>query len=116
MAEKKREELRAIGRAEAIQRGLALSASGRAKHRERIEAPWGTVRDWSILVSLAAAGYQETGSEFDNAPLTFEVGATPADETGWRVTARYRFRSANSDDPQYVRDYDSEALYLMVLR
>ena len=85
-------------RAAAIAQGLSLSLSGRVGHGERIDVPWGTIHNWSIIVGPASAGVTELGDEFDNALLRFEVEVTPDGLHGWRFTAIAHFRYAYTDE------------------
>ncbi|MCY1002330.1 hypothetical protein OWM54_34770 [Myxococcus sp. MISCRS1] len=55
------------------------------------------VSDWSALVIPTGVGYEEPGSEGDNAILCFENYFQVADTYLWRAPGRYKYRGHNGD-------------------
>ncbi|MBZ4398894.1 hypothetical protein [Myxococcus sp. AS-1-15] len=89
----------------------ANAVAGTASHGQAIAAPTGTsVSDWNVLLVPRGMGFQELGSEGDNALLRFEVSAPPLNSTAWSVSARFKYRNSSGNGTWYSGSVD----YLLV--
>ncbi|MCP3059449.1 hypothetical protein LXT21_11745 [Myxococcus sp. K38C18041901] len=78
---------------------LAQNAQGgTANHGTYITVPSGTVNDWVLLVSPREMGFEEPGSEADNALLKLECFVIPINAYTWQVVARYKLRPWSTRD------------------
>gem|GEM_PF-2639379 len=89
----------------------ANAVAGTTYHGQVITAPPGTsVSDWNVLVVPRNFGFQEIGSEGDNALLRFEVSASPLNNVEWSVWARFKYRNSSGSGTWYPGAVD----YLLV--
>lgn len=94
-----------------------FTQTGIASHDQVIAVPWGTTDDWNMLVSAREMGQEEPNSEFDNAVLMMQCWATPEpSKTGFKVTARYKFRWSQGGDTGNGAWLGGTATYLLVPR
>ncbi|AKQ67952.1 hypothetical protein A176_004864 [Myxococcus hansupus] len=91
---------------------LAQNAQGGAvRHDAYVTVPNGTVNDWALHVSPSDMGFEEHGSEGDNAFIKMECYAVPVNQYTWRIVARYKSRHSNGRDGIW---YSGGANYLLV--
>lgn len=91
---------------------LAQNAQGgTASDGNYITVPSGTINDWVIHVSPRDIGFEEPGSEGDNALLKIDCRVVQINQYTWQVIARYKFRPWNSRDGVW---YGGSANYLLV--
>ncbi|MBJ6763731.1 hypothetical protein JGU66_23415 [Myxococcaceae bacterium JPH2] len=72
--------------------------SGTITDGDFITVPSGTTNDWALLVAPREMGFEEPGSERDNALLRIECYAVPINAYTWRVVARFKMRPWNNAD------------------
>jgi hypothetical protein len=72
--------------------GQDFSFAGIVKNGATVNAPWGSITDWNIIVSPQSMGRTEPGSEGDNALLMFQCYAIPNSGNSWFVLAQYKYR------------------------
>ncbi|TQF09465.1 hypothetical protein FJV41_44445 [Myxococcus llanfairpwllgwyngyllgogerychwyrndrobwllllantysiliogogogochensis] len=72
--------------------------TGTANDGTYITVPSGTVNDWVIHVSPQSMGFEEPGSEGDNALIKIECYAVQINQYTWQVVARYKYRPWSGRD------------------
>ncbi|MFP2957313.1 hypothetical protein ACLEPN_05645 [Myxococcus sp. 1LA] len=87
--------------------------SGVARHDAYVTVPNGTINDWGIHVSPNDMGFEEPGSEGDNALLKLECYAVQINQHTWRIVARYKARPWSNRDGTWS---PGSANYLLVKR
>ncbi|NVJ28130.1 hypothetical protein HUW62_43680 [Myxococcus sp. AM011] len=85
--------------------------TGTASDGTYITVPSGTVNDWVIHVSPQSMGFEEPGSEGDNALLKIECYVVQINQYTWQVVARYKYRPWSNRDGTW---YGGSANYLLV--
>ncbi|NTX11576.1 hypothetical protein HUA76_12320 [Myxococcus sp. CA056] len=84
---------------------------GTASDGNYITVPSGSVNDWVIHVSPRDMGFEEPGSEGDNALLKFECYVVQINQYTWQVVARYKLRPWSNRDGIW---HSGTANYLLV--
>jgi hypothetical protein len=88
----------------------SASEGGQVSDGGYITVPWGTVNDWVVFVAPRDMGFEEPGSEGDNAMLKIQCHTVQINQYTWQVVARYKMRPWNS----YGVWYSGSANYLLV--
>ncbi|MBJ6766047.1 hypothetical protein JGU66_35285 [Myxococcaceae bacterium JPH2] len=81
----------------------SASFTGVATHGQTIAAPVNTaVSDWSMLLLPTSVGYEEPGSEGDNALLLFDSTVQSSSTYQWQMFGAFKYRYQNADGSWYA--------------
>ena len=99
-----------------LRKGQDFSLADTVDHNGIVAVPWGKRADWNIFVSPRWMGWEEPGSEGDNALLVIDCKAdeVPGTDNTWQVSAMYKYKWGNNAGQSAWED--GSANYLLVPR